>query len=48
LNSFGLIFDYLLNFRTLHEGELWFHSRIGRQEAEIRLKNAGGKSGLFL
>lgn len=34
--------------RTLHESEPWFHSRIGRHEAEVRLKNAGGKSGLFL
>ncbi|CAF1674732.1 unnamed protein product [Adineta ricciae] len=34
--------------KTLHEGESWFHSRLSRQEAEIRLKNAGGKSGLFL
>ncbi|CAF1119626.1 unnamed protein product [Adineta steineri] len=34
--------------KGLHEGEPWFHSRISRQEAEIRLKNAGGKSGLFL
>ncbi|CAF0762038.1 unnamed protein product [Rotaria sordida] len=34
--------------KTLHENELWFHSRISRQEAEIRLTNAGEKNGLFL
>ncbi|CAF4446081.1 unnamed protein product [Rotaria socialis] len=34
--------------KTLHENELWFHSRIVRQEAELRLKAAGQKTGLFL
>ncbi|CAF1161882.1 unnamed protein product [Rotaria sp. Silwood1] len=34
--------------KTLHESELWFHSCIGRQEAEVRLENAGRKNGLFL
>ena len=51
IDSFILIFLSFISlhlYRTLHENESWFHSRISRQEAETRLKNAGLKNGLFL